>query len=162
MRGRSVVSVSWAGRVPPICAAISWTGPSGRGVKRSSQAPQSTRTPARRALVNRSTRGVLPMPASPLIRTARPSPRAASASAASSRRRATSRSRRSIVGRSWRSQLAPGAASITMVVDRNRPSNAPTRRLWTAYTRATSCVWSTSVVEKQATLDSGHPCVMLG
>ena len=75
---------------------MSYTGPSGRGVKSASHAPQRTRTSLSWRAVNAWTRDVLPTPASPPTRATRPAPRRARSRSASSWAFASSRSR------SWR------------------------------------------------------------
>ena len=52
-------------------------GPSGRGIERSSQVPNSTLAPGPRSRTKRVTSEVLPIPGSPVTKTTRPSPRAA-------------------------------------------------------------------------------------
>ena len=65
---------------PRACRTASRSGPSARGVSRSSQAPASTR-PVRRERVNARTRLVLPMPASPETAAIRPAPPSAASRA---------------------------------------------------------------------------------
>ena len=72
--------------------ARSRNGPSGRGIERSSQVPNSTRASPSRSSRNRLTSEVLPIPGSPLMHTIRPSPRAAAALASTSAANASSRS----------------------------------------------------------------------
>ena len=89
---------------PFASAARSRKGPSGRGVKSASHAPQCTSASVISAQ-NARTSAVLPMPASPATSTSRPSPDRASSSAARSCSSAASRSSRRI----------PSAAAIAIV-----------------------------------------------
>jgi hypothetical protein len=66
----------------PDHGLMSCTGPNGRGVSRSSQAPSKTQAPASSPARNVRTTDVLPMPAPPLSSATRPRPTRAAASAA--------------------------------------------------------------------------------
>src|SRR5215813_11367725 len=97
--GRAVPSCRSARRPAPACSAMSCSGPSGRGRNNASQAPHSTRAPWHRVRVKRSTRALLPIPASPLTSTTAPRPASASRRASPRVWRGPSRSSRSIAFR---------------------------------------------------------------
>src|SRR5262245_40754755 len=88
---------------------MSYTGPSGRGVYRESQAPQRVRDDGPRARAKCSTSEVLPMPASPETSARRPSPAAASRETASS---ASSNSCRSSSGIALEKCTAYGGEAV--------------------------------------------------
>ncbi len=77
---------------PPTPSATARSGPSGRGVKSTSQAPQSTRTRSVWSSQNSRTSAVFPTPASPATSTRRPRPSTASENACCRSSRACSRS----------------------------------------------------------------------
>ena len=122
--------VRWPARwpaVPRTRRTASRSGPSARGVSRSSQAPASTRA-TRGDRMKARTRLVFPIPASPETSTTDPAPPAARSSAASSTRSSLSRSSRRGAtgsscqatpgyggnGASWRLDTPMGAARDTL------------------------------------------------